>query len=283
MGARKYDCRPQLSPVPSVKDTARMPLRNVGRVDINMVVPDPEQPREWFSEEALESLAQSIREKGQLSAIRVRWSVSAGKWVIIAGERRFQAARRAGLSTIDCYFHEAELTRSEVLEQQLIENCLREDLRPLEEATAFAKLIELNGWTAKQLAQAIRVPQSKVSLALALLRLPPDIREHVQTGALSPRAAYELSKLGSLEVQCKLAMAAVAGGLTHDQTARQVRKHRGKSRRTSQATKQTFIVGSGWKVVVSANKRGTYYDIQAALKDAIEEVEHRIQNNVQMF
>ena len=165
MGERKYDCRPQLSPVPSVKDTARMPLRNVGRVDITMVVPDPEQPRGWFSEEALESLAQSIREKGQLSAIRVRWSASAGKWVIIAGERRFQAARRAGLSTIDCYFHEAELTPSEVLEQQLIENCLREDLRPLEEAKAFAKLIELNAWTAKQLSQAISVPQSRVSRA----------------------------------------------------------------------------------------------------------------------
>ena len=265
------------------EDTARMPLRNVGRVDINMVVPDPEQPREWFSEEALESLAQSIREKGQLSAIRVRWSVSAGKWVIIAGERRFQAARRAGLSTIDCYFHEAELTPSEALEQQLVENCLREDLRPLEEAKAFAKLIELNTWTAKQLSQAICVPQSKVSRALALLRLPPDIQEHVQSGKLSPRSAYEVSKLSSPDAQRRLAMAAVTGGLTHDQTARQVRKHQGKPRRISQATKQTFIVGSGWKVVVSANKRGTYDDIQAALKDAIEEVEHRIQNNVQMF
>src|ERR1700752_1439942 len=130
MGVREHDLRPKLSPVPSVRDAGRRPLRNVGQVDINKIIPDPDQPRVEFSEDALERLAQSIRDKGQLAAIRVRWSDQMAKWIIISGERRYRATKRAGLPTIECYFHEGEISRSEVLEQQLIENLLREDLQP---------------------------------------------------------------------------------------------------------------------------------------------------------
>src|SRR5437660_12145886 len=102
MGVREQDLRPRLSPVPSHRDAARRPLRNVGQLEVNMVIPDPDQPRAEFSEEALERLAQSIREKGQLSPIRVRWSEDLAKWTIISGERRWRATKRAGLTTIDC-------------------------------------------------------------------------------------------------------------------------------------------------------------------------------------
>jgi ParB family chromosome partitioning protein len=95
-------------------------------------------------------LAQSIRDKGQLSPIRVRWSAEADKWIIVVGQRRWRATQRAGLTTIDCYFHEQDLSESQILEEQLIENCLREDLQPLEEAKACEKLMELNGWNAKE-------------------------------------------------------------------------------------------------------------------------------------
>ena len=90
-----------------------------------------------FQKRALIGWPKSIQEKGQLSPIRVRWSDEHQNWMIIAGERRWRATRRAGLPTIECYFHEGELAPSEILEQQLIENCLREDLRPIEEAKAF--------------------------------------------------------------------------------------------------------------------------------------------------
>jgi ParB family chromosome partitioning protein len=105
----------------------------------------------------------------------VRWSEELAKWVIIAGERRWRAVRRAGLPTIDCYFLEDETTKPEVLEQQPIENCLRENLRPIEEACAFAALMELNSWTRKRLAENVSLPPAKVSRALALLKLPPDV------------------------------------------------------------------------------------------------------------
>ena len=101
MGIRENDARPKLSPVASPKDVGRRPLRTFARVDLEMVAPDPAQPRSEFSEEAIQRLAQSIREKGQLHPIRVRWSDERNKWLIISGERRWRATKAAGLPTID--------------------------------------------------------------------------------------------------------------------------------------------------------------------------------------
>src|SRR5713101_2579078 len=91
MGVRQAELRPVLAPEPGKKDVGRRPLRNVGKLAISQVVPDPSQPRIEFAEEALERLALSIREKGQLSPIRVRWSGDVEKWIIISGERRWRA------------------------------------------------------------------------------------------------------------------------------------------------------------------------------------------------
>ena len=173
MGARESELAAALSPVPAAKDVGRERVRGFGRIDVQQVMADPGQPREVFSEEGLEQLARSLEEKGQLSPIRVRWSDEQKKWIIIAGERRYRATLRAGLPTIECYFHEGDMTHSEILEQQLIENCLREDLLPIEEARAFEQLRQLNGWTQKELAQALRVSASRVTRVLALLKLAP--------------------------------------------------------------------------------------------------------------
>ena len=283
MGVRGRDVHARLSPVPRTRDAGRRPLRNVGKLDVNKVIPDPDQPRLEFSEEAIDRLANSIREKGQLSAIRVRWSEPLGKWVIIAGERRWRATKQAGLPTIDCYFHEGQLTQSEVLEQQLIENCLREDLQPMEEANAFSTLMRLNDWNAKQLAEALRLAPSKVSRTLALLRLPADIQHDVASGKIPARSAYELSRLDDQESQRRLARKAASGALTHGQAAKAVRQRRGKTVAKPRGIKLTFCDENGFRVTVSASKKGTYYDIQQALVTALEDVQHRIDNNVQLF
>jgi ParB family chromosome partitioning protein len=200
----------------------------------------------------------------------------------VAGERRWRATKRAGLPTIDCYFHEGDLTRPEVLEQQLIENCLREDLRPIEEARAFSMLMELNGWSAKHLAEAIRIEQSRISRALALLRLPADIQEHVDEGQLSARSAYELSKLQDDGSRRELAEEAASGRLTHEDVAKVVRQRRGKQKAKPRNTRQVFTTKNGYRVVVSANKKGTYREIEQALRFALEEVRHRIASNTKM-
>ena len=77
-----------------------------GEVEVDRIVPDPDQPRSEFDEEGIEQLAASIRRTGQIQPIGVKWDVSAERWVIVTGERRWRAAKAAGLRTIDCYFHE---------------------------------------------------------------------------------------------------------------------------------------------------------------------------------
>ncbi len=283
MGVRQSEFRPILAPAPGKKDIGRRPLRNVGRLAIAQIVPDPDQPRAVFSEEALEQLALSIRERGQLAPIRVRWSDTLEKWIIICGERRWRATQRAGLSEIDCYFDEVELTHSDILEQQLIENCLREDLQPIEEAEAFASLMKLNNWTGKQVADALRVNPSRVSRAIALLKLPEAVQEQVAAGTISPRSAYEISKLPNPETQSALAERVAQGQLSAPQAAKAVRQRQGKAKPAARITSQTFFGDNDWKVTVTGPKKGTYFDIEQALTQALEEVRIRINSGVQLF
>ena len=96
IGVRVVDSNPKLSPVPYQRDAGRRPSRNLGTIEIDRVVPDPNQPRQIFEAEELKHLADSIRQK-QLAPIRVRWSEEAQKWIVVAGERRYRAAKLAGL------------------------------------------------------------------------------------------------------------------------------------------------------------------------------------------
>ena len=275
MGKRPVDSRPQLSPVVSAKDLGRRPLRTFGRVDIEQVIPDPGQPRSDFSPEAIERLAESIREKGQLHPIRVRWSEELSKWIIISGERRWRATKHAGLSSIDCYFQETDLRPAEILEQQLVENLLREDLRPMEEARAFAALMELNHWNGKQVAEALRVHSSKVSRSLALLDLPEAIQRQVDSGEMGSRTAYELRKLASPEQSLASNHSPEPFALTAKKAAAIVRQRKGKpvARR---GTHQTFFADGGWQVIVQSPTKGTYQEMELALGQALDEVRHYI-------
>lgn len=284
MGVRANDARPQLSPVPNAKDIGRRALRTFGTLAIENVIPDPEQPRTEFDAGEIERLAESIRDKGQLHPIRVRWSEQHERWIIISGERRYRATKLAGLPSIECHFQDGELSKTDILEQQLIENLLREDLKPIEEAKAFDQLLQLNGWTGKELAEAICVNPSKITRALALLKLPLDIQQQVEEGTLSSRAAYELSKLDSDE-QRRAALAqgeAATGPVTIDTVQKQVRQRKGKQSVKPRGLKQTFMTEEGYKVTVSAMKKGNYHEIEQALQQALDEVRLRIENNVQL-
>lgn len=282
LGVRGPQARPILSPVPAGKDKGRRPERQFGSLEIEQVMPDPTQPRSEFSGEAIEQLATSIVDRGQLNPIRVRWSEFDRKWVIISGERRYRATVAAGLSRIQCYFHEGALSESEILEEQIIENCIREDLQPSEEARAFRALMELNGYNAKQLADALRVSPSKVSRTLALLKLPEDIQQQVDSGELAPRSAYELSKLDNPDTQRAIAQD-TSKSKSHQQVASAVRQRAGKPKARSAGSRQTFATETGWSVVLSAKHRGNYHEIEQALTEALEEVQLRIENNVQLY
>jgi ParB family chromosome partitioning protein len=174
------------------------------------------------------------------------------------------------------------LSESEIREQQLIENLLREDLQPIEEAKAFDTLMKLNGWNGKQLADALRIQQPRITKSLALLKLPDEIQDQVELGAISASVGYELSRLPheNKEAQRQLAAQAAAGQLDRDQTARAVRQRQGRPKRESTGVSQTFFTEDGWRIVVSLNRPATYEEMELALQEALDEVRHRVANNV---
>ena len=169
------------------KTALEVPLERIER--------DPEQPREEFDDEALNRLAGSIRVRGLLQPIRVRWDEERGRYVLIAGERRWRAAQRAGLTTLTCIVDDGAMSAAERLAVQVTENLLREDLTPIEKARAYRALMDLNGWSGNQLARELGVAQSGVVQALALLELPEPIQAQVDRGVLAPSVAYEVSRL----------------------------------------------------------------------------------------
>lgn len=284
IGLRQTNTRPNLSPVPSAKDIGRRPLRNAARIHVDQVIPDPSQPRTEFSPEAIERLAKSIQDKGQLAPIRVRWSAEHAKWVIVCGERRWRAARAAGLEAIDCQFIDGELSEAEKLEQQMIENLLREDLSPIEQARGFSALMELHGWNGKQVAESLHIPASTVSRALALLDLPDDIQGKVDSGELAARSAYEISKLNDKSRQRDLA-AQAANGMTLKQTQEAVRKRPAKPRQGNTRKRLAFLAENGWQLVAIAPKdpkQRTYHHLKEAIEHVTEDVQTRINGNIRI-
>lgn len=264
------------------KDVGRRPLPEVARIEMTQVIADPDQPRTEFSEEAIQRLADSIQERGQLSPILVRWSERHQKWVIIAGERRWRATQRAGLDVINCHCRLEDCSDSEILEQQLIENCLREDLSPVEEARAFRRLMQLNGWTGKQVAESLRVSPTQVSRALALLKLPEDLLREVEAGQLSSRAAYELSKLPTPAAQRKMALQIAQQSMTAAQASSAVRRQKGRKVHRRNAKKLTFQSESGFRLVIHPGHNANYAEIEEFVLDVLTEVRLRRDNNIQI-
>src|SRR4051794_10417261 len=169
--------------------------RSAGEMLLDNIVPDPTQPRKEFDPSAIERLAESLKAKGLLQPLRVRWNPELGKHVILVGERRYRAALLAGLTSVPCIFVETELTAAEILEEQLVENLLREDLNAIEQAQSFERYMELVGCHAKDLAQILKIAPSTVTRALSLLRLPEPIQEQVAAGEIPARAGFEIVKL----------------------------------------------------------------------------------------
>lgn len=284
LGIRAVVSPTNLSPAPRAKDASRRPVRDFGTIDVDKVSPDPFQPRKDFDDEALEELAESIKSKGQLQPVRLRWSDDINKWIIVAGERRWRAAKKAGLKSITCYFHEGQLTKSETLHEQIIENFHRRSLQPIEEARAFSSLMEINDWNGRQVAESLGIHPAKVSRALSLLKLPVEIQNQVESGDLAARTAYEVSKLNSDTERTTIAADAKAKGLTAEQTANIVRRRKRKRpRRQRSGVLLSFQTTDSWKITVTRPRSGNYYEVEQALQEALDEVRHRINNNVQLF
>lgn len=193
-------------------------IKDALAIELDRIMPDPDQPRKDFDQEALGELAASLKDRGQLQPARVRWDDARGKWVIIAGERRYRAALLAGLKTLACVEARGGQSADEILTDQLVENCLREDLKPIEQAHAYKALMERRGWSYRQLAEFLHISKGTISKALSLLSLPESVQDLVEQGALSPHAAYEVTRLGDASEQAEMADRIVKERLTADDT-----------------------------------------------------------------
>jgi ParB family chromosome partitioning protein len=148
---------------------------------IDAIFPHPDQPRRRFDPQKMAELVQTVREKGVLSPVMVR-SHGDG-YQLISGERRWRAAKLAGLQQIPALVR--EVSDREGLELSLIENIQREDLTPMEEARAYQALLGLHGGTQEELAQRLGKDRSTIANALRLLKLPPEIQQALEAGRIS--------------------------------------------------------------------------------------------------
>lgn len=194
----------------------------VSTLPLREIEPDPDQPRKNFDEEALAALAQSITENGLLQPVAVRPKKAGPGYIIIAGERRWRAARMAGLDEVPVIVK--DVTDEQAAALALIENLQREDLDPIEVAEGCRRLIDQYGLTQEQAAQRLGKSRSALTNTLRLLGLPDDVREAVRTGGISTGHAKAILGLPSAEIMSAAAKQVMDKSLNVRQTEALCRK-----------------------------------------------------------
>jgi len=180
-------------------------------IAVTAITPNPRQPRRSFDEDALDELAESIRQVGLLQPVVVR-AVGPGRYELVMGERRWRGAARAGLTEIGAIVKQTQ--DDDLLRDALIENLHRQQLDPLEEAAAYQQLLDDFGATHEELARKIGRSRPHITNTLRLLNLPPAVQKRVAAGVLTAGHARALLGLDSTEAQERLAHRIAAEGLS---------------------------------------------------------------------
>ncbi len=230
---------------PPPSPATAIPGRTLLSLPVEAIERNPAQPRKRFEEKKLEELAASIREHGIVEPILVRRE--GGKYRILAGERRWRAAQRAGLKEVPAILREA--SEREAFELALVENLQREDLNAIEEAEAFEVLIEDHGLTQEAIAQRVGRERSTVANALRLLRLPAEVRDLVKDGQLDMGHARALLGLDGEEPIRRAAQRVVRESLSVRATEALVRQLTKKGKpKTPQAGESTSLRDLGQRL-----------------------------------
>jgi ParB family chromosome partitioning protein len=228
----------------------------IDRVRTGTTCREPEEDR------ALQELSDSVKDHGLLQPLLVRSDGSEGFLCIIGG-RRLQAARLAGLTTVSCLVIDGETSQADVLEKQLVENIHRKDLGPIERANAYAELMQLRGWSQRELARRIHIDQSTVSDTLALLKLAPPVRDLVEAEQLPPSTAVTLKdEPPAVQVE-------EARRMAEEGTSRAEARRRGKA----QPKVFNLQTPAGWKVSVTATRsRASRAELLAELEGLVAQL-----------
>ena len=210
----------------------------LAQIPIDQIAPNPFQPRQTFHEGSIEELARSVREHGIVQPIVVTRS-GAHRYQLIAGERRFRAAQKAGLRTVPAVIKEL-IQESDGLQLALIENIQREDLNPVEEAGAYHQLHQEFGLTQEEISRRVGKERSTVANFLRLLKLPDTVKNLLASGRLSMGHARALLALDSAKKQEQLAERVVRRNLNVRQTEVLAAATSAKSTKKSQKEKDVF-------------------------------------------
>ncbi len=189
-------------------------------LNIDQIQPNSDQPRTKFDEERLEDLARSIKANGIVQPLLVRRIGSS--YELVAGERRWRAAQRAGLDKVPVVVR--EVSDDKMLELALIENIQRQELNPIEEAHAYKRLIEKLGLTQEMVAQRVGKDRSVIANHVRLLRLPDEVQQLVEDDKISMGHARALLGVEEPEVQARVAQSIVEGSLSVRETERAIKK-----------------------------------------------------------
>jgi ParB family chromosome partitioning protein len=190
--------------------TVETSTAGLAEVAVDQIDPNPFQPRRTFSAEKLKELADSIRSSGVVQPVLLRRAD--GRYQLIAGERRWRAAREAGLATVPAVVR--EIGDRDALELALTENLLREDLNQIEAAQGYTLLQQKHGLSHEEIAERLGLDRSTVTNTLRLLRLPADVQQMIAEGAISAGHARALLGLESERAQLQLAHLSVKQGLS---------------------------------------------------------------------
>ncbi len=206
-----------------IEDAGTKPEASINEIRVEQIAGNPYQPRTQFDEETLEELTRSIKELGIIQPITVR-QIDPGKYQLISGERRFRAAKRAGLKTIPAYVRRAD--DQAMLEMALVENIQRDDLDSIEVAISYQRLMEECKLTQENMSERVGKKRSTISNYLRLLRLPAEIQLGIRTHEVSMGHARALVNVENTELQLRLFKEILDKDLSVRQTEELVRKNR---------------------------------------------------------
>ena len=244
-------------------------------IDINDIKPNSNQPRKTFDEDKLNELAASIEEHGLIQPLVLRKAEKG--YEIVAGERRWRAARKIGIREIPCIVR--ELTDEENMLLAIIENMQREDLNPIEEAEGIRQMIETYGLTQEEVSKSVGKSRPYIANSLILLRLPETVRKYVEDGSLSTGHAKAIAAVSDEKKQIELAEVAIRDGLSVRQLEKLAQQDKSGVKTRSRVKQKTADVkrveedlknALGTKVTLNQKGKKGKIEIEFYSKDELE-------------
>ena len=264
----------------TTEDAVFQDIRSLRHLPVELLHASPNNPRKHFADTDLDDLAKSIREKGLLQPLVVRTRAD-GAYEIVAGERRWRAAQRAGVHEIPVLIR--EFSDGEALEIALIENIQRADLNPLEEARAYDLLLEQFNYTQQQLAQSVGKSRSHIANTLRLLNLPDSVRRQIEDGKLTAGHARTLVATDSpaelAEQIIKLGLSVrEAESLTREAASPRARKAKPEKNADTRALEKSVAESLGFKIEIhDRGEAGGTVSIAYKSLEQLEEICQRLQ------